>query len=372
MHANSNTVMFVSAVPDFKGGAETCLKQFLHNPNITPHLIVPKLGPLSDYAKQHAIAFDVVDFGRVNDVRRPFKLSSIFYACIDALKSGLKIKSLAKKHKAKCIHSNGLKTHGMLAIANIINPFNRTPVICHIHDIPYTTKEMLFWRFLSLTCSKLILVSRHCWGGNNLPTNATIIPNGMALTQKTLENKTLNETLSIGFVGRIHPHKGLDLAIQWLIKAKKQGYKFQFYIRGEAAESEKAYEQSIKDLIAENDLSEICHFEGRIEGYQKVYSNLDITLMPSVQAEPFGLVAIESFDNGVICFAYPSGALPSIIKHQESGYLCQTADDFVSSLKHLTSNKHTYNDMRQNAHLRLKNQYTIETLYHSLNSVYKF
>lgn len=361
-------VMFVSAVADFKGGAETCLKQFMSNPDVSPMLIVPSEGELARYARERSIPVDVVDFGLVNDIRRPFKLCSIFLACIDVYKANRKINKLAKDSGADCIHSNGLKTHGILAFPV---RFNRVPVICHIHDIPYTAKEKLFWRFLAFFCHRLVLVSRHCWGAVQIPKNASIVPNGIKPSTQDLTNRQLKDELSIGFVGRIHPHKGLALAIEWLSLARSHGFRFQFYIRGEAAVSDREYEQHVRKLIEDNGLADVCHFEGRIEDYSKVYSELDITLMPSVVAEPFGLVAIESFDQGAVCFAYPSGALPSIIEDSISGYLCETADEFVIALKDLTSDPEKYNQLRNDAFNRLQSNYSISTVYNALNDIYR-
>jgi glycosyltransferase involved in cell wall biosynthesis len=361
-------VVFVSAVADFKGGAEKCLQQFMLNPMLTPILIVPALGELSIYAEQHNITVEVIDYGCVNNVRRPFKISAIFYAAIDAIKVSWQIKRLAKHVGAVCIHSNGLKTHGILSVGWL---FGCVPVICHIHDIPYTSKERFFWKYLSWTTKRLLLVSKYCWVNDSLPKNASVIPNGIAISQKSLLQKSFENEIKIGFVGRIHPHKGLHLAIEWLIAAKAAGIKFQFFIRGEAAPAEHEYLNQIKQTILDAGLNDYCHFQGRILDYKKVYSSIDITLMPSVIAEPFGLVAIESFDNGVPCFAYPSGALPSIIEHGKSGYLCENSTEFVKSLRSLLANNNNYNQIRTQAHEQLIEKFSIKSLYNNLNKEYE-
>jgi len=360
-------VVFVSAVADFKGGAEKCLQQFMLNPKVSPLLIVPEEGELSEYAKQQDIPVKIVAYGRVNDVHRPFKLAALFYAGIDALKASWKIKRFAKNIDADCIHSNGLKTHGILSLGYF---FSRIPVICHIHDIPYTSKERLFWKYLSWTTKRLLLVSKYCWINDSLPKNVKVIPNGIVISQKSLLQKSFENEIKIGFVGRIHPHKGLHLAIEWLIAAKAAGIKFQFFIRGEAALAEHEYLNQIKQTIFDAGLNDYCHFQGRILDYDKVYANIDISLMPSIIAEPFGLVAIESFDNGVPCFAYPSGALPTIIEHGKSGYLCKHPADFVESLFSLLTSVNHYNQIRTQAHEQLNNKFSLVSLYKKLDKEY--
>lgn len=365
-NSKAKRVMFVSAVADFKGGAETCLKQFMNNPAIIPVLVVPEKGELSAYANENSIEVKFVNLGRVNNVRRPFKLSALFSAGIDAIRVCRKINQMAIELNIDCIHSNGLKTHGILALRN---NRGKAPLICHIHDIPYTSKEKLFWRFLAWRSNRLILVSEYCWPGE-LPINAHVISNAIDVKYESLFPKKIPIIINVGFIGRIHPYKGLDRAVEWLAKSRQAGIEFRFYIRGEAAPAEKGYEILVRELIAKHVLDDYCFFEGRVSGYDNVYKDLDLVLMPSVVDEPFGLVAIESFDQGIPCFAYPSGALPSIVEHDISGYLCKSPTDFLESLERLIESDASYNAIRFNAHRRLKEAYSIELLYEQLNFEY--
>ena len=360
-------VVFVSAVANFKGGAETCLKQFMDNPSVEPILILPEKGELSDYAEQHLIHYEIVDFGGVNKIRRPLKITQLFGAFFDAFKAGITIKQIAKKLNADLIHSNGLKTHGILSLASL---FCKTPVICHIHDIPYTAKEKKFWRLLAAFNSKIILVSKYCWPDSKLPSNVKIIPNGITIEKNRLEEHLISQPVHIGFIGRIHPNKGLHIAIEWISLLKDKGVDFKFYIRGEAAIAEHEYVCQIRKNISQLGLTNHCFFEGRKNNYKDVYADLDITLMPSIIAEPFGLVAIESFDQGLPCFAYPSGALPSIIDHGISGYLCSTKEEFLESFNQLISSSKKYNEIRNSAHKTLQQNFSVATVYKNLSLQY--
>jgi glycosyltransferase involved in cell wall biosynthesis len=349
-HEVKYRVMYVSAVADFKGGAEKCLQQFMQNPSVDPVLVVPALGELSFYAEKRSIPVYVIDYGMVNSIRRPFKFRDIIYAGVDAVKAAWSIKRLAKKLNVDCIHSNGLKPHGMLVLGRF---FGRVPVVCHIHDIPYTFKEKLFWRLLALSFYRVLLVSKHCWVSDNLPMNVLVVPNGIEVSNQHISDKQIflnksSKPLKLGFIGRIHPYKGLHLAIEWLEAARKGGINCELYVRGEAASSEAQYLSVIKRTIEEKSLTDFCFFEGKVSGLDKVYANIDITLMPSVVAEPFGLVAIESFDQG----------------------LPKNSDEFVFSLKKLLSSDQQFNAIRSNAHKRLKELYSEDRVYELLDSNY--
>ncbi len=364
---NACNVMFVSPVAYFKGGAETCLRQFLLNPAIVPRLVVPEEGELSEFAVANGIPVDVVDFGSVLKIRRPLRLASLMAAIKDAIRVGARLKKLAVQHKIDCIHSNGLKTHGMLAIAPSLS---NVQVICHIHDIPYSWKESLFWRFLAARSSQLVLVSEHCWPGESLPDNVRVIPNAVAVNGDEPVARPFHAPLSIGYVGRILPYKGVDIAVKWLAAAARDGYQFQFSIRGDADADNKEYESSVRNLIQELGLEDRCTFEGRINDFSQLYSGLDLVLMPSVKAEPFGLVALECFDQGVVCMAYPSGALPSIIDDGVTGYLCRDENEFLSALTDVCDTPDQFTNVRQSAYRVLQEKYAVGVLYERLNALY--
>jgi glycosyltransferase involved in cell wall biosynthesis len=361
-------VLFVSAVADFKGGAEKCLVQFLQNPSVEPILIVPGYGQLTVFAEKNNIPFYVISFGNVSKIKRPLKISSSLYALRDAISISKNIMRLASELQVDCIHSNGLKTHGILALSNL---FTKTPVICHIHDIPYTLKERLFWWFLFLLTNKLLLVSEFCSGSLNINSEKiNVIPNGLAVSKGILNVTELPDVIRIGFIGRIHPNKGLHIALNWLVEAKSAGINFVFSIRGEAAENDADYLSSIKQYVVDNNLSDCCSFEGKVEDYDELYKDLDVVVMPSIIDEPFGLVAIESFEQGVPCIAYPSGALPKIIVHGQSGFLCRTGEEFILSFTQLFSDLSFYNTTRLNAYNRVLSEFSLDSLYVKLNDVY--
>ena len=55
-------ILFVSDVPDFKGGAENSLFDLMTNPNIEPILVVPSIGLIYEAAEIKLIKTEIVEF----------------------------------------------------------------------------------------------------------------------------------------------------------------------------------------------------------------------------------------------------------------------------------------------------------------------
>ena len=64
-------VLFVSAVPDFKGGAEVVLRTMLANPHVDPVLAVPEDGPVADAARAMQVPVCTYNPGAMLRVHRP-------------------------------------------------------------------------------------------------------------------------------------------------------------------------------------------------------------------------------------------------------------------------------------------------------------
>ena len=82
-------VLYVSAVADNKGGAETVLLEMLRNPFVIPHLAVPGHGVLRETALRHGIPVHLFDLGAVAQVRRPPSLADILGTARDAVRAAM-------------------------------------------------------------------------------------------------------------------------------------------------------------------------------------------------------------------------------------------------------------------------------------------
>ncbi|TWI47273.1 glycosyltransferase involved in cell wall biosynthesis [Pseudomonas duriflava] len=124
-----------------------------------------------------------------------------------------------------------------------------------------------------------------------------------------------NAPLRFGYMGTLSDNKG----VAWLIEEfqAQKGMHAMLYIAGRG---QLDYVAHLKRLA---DPSRV-----RFIGYQSpqtFYSAIDVAVVPSRWAEPFGMVAVEACAHGVPVIATRMGGLSEIIQDRFNGLLCSPA-----------------------------------------------
>jgi glycosyltransferase involved in cell wall biosynthesis len=66
-------------------------------------------------------------------------------------------------------------------------------------------------------------------------------------------------------------------------------------------------------------------FVGNVPNLEEILGACDLFLLPS-NAESFGMAALEAMACEVPVIATDSGGLPEVVRHGETGYLCEVGD----------------------------------------------
>lgn len=82
---------------------------------------------------------------------------------------------------------------------------------------------------------------------------------------------------------------------------------------------------AINELVSQLHLTDKVLFLGKQDEVAQMISSADLLLLPS-EKESFGLVALEAMACGVPTIGTSSGGLPEVVKHGETGYLCEVGD----------------------------------------------
>lgn len=131
------------------------------------------------------------------------------------------------------------------------------------------------------------------------------------------------------FLGRIHPHKGPELAIKI---AKATNHKL--IIAAKIDPNEDIYfEKKIKPLI---DGKQIV-FVGEVAHRQKVrlLKNAKAMLAPIQWDEPFGITNIESMACGTPVIAISRGSLPEVVVNGKTGFLCRSVNQMIKKVEQI-------------------------------------
>jgi len=118
-----------------------------------------------------------------------------------------------------------------------------------------------------------------------------VIPNGVrstAIAERNTDDAAAGP-LRIGFIGRLHPTKGVELLLQALKRLPRRSYIVKI-----AGAGRPDYEARLRDLADGLPVD----FMGWIERDQ-FYRQIDVLVVPSVYCEPQGMVLIEAASFGV-------------------------------------------------------------------------
>jgi glycosyltransferase involved in cell wall biosynthesis len=135
----------------------------------------------------------------------------------------------------------------------------------------------------------------------------------------------------LAFLGRISPEKGPKQAIEI---AKATGIPLKMAGKIDPVDVE-FFDREIKHLID----GEFIQFLGEADHQMKnnLMGRAIATLFPIQWREPFGLVTIESMAAGTPVIAMGLGAVPEILAHGYSGFICNNVAECIAAVSQIPS-----------------------------------
>ena len=362
-------VLFFPPVPDFKGGAERSLFDLMRNTAIEPRLVVPELGPISVAAEKEGVPVEVLSLGGVSSLRRPLTAGAAASALGDWVRAARQLKALCVRDGIDIVHSNGLKAH---CIAGLARSMGGKPTVFHVRDIAVQRSERGIWRMLARFCDHMILVSRACWPGETLPAKVSVVFNGVLPTPRPAPRAdgAGDGVVTLGFCGRIHPFKGLDVLLDWLAFARAEGAEARLVVRGEAAEEDAAYLAEIHRKVAALGLGDHVRFDGQVEGIEAVYAGLDAVVVPSTVPDPLPRSVMEAMSLGFPVIGYPAGGIPDMIDDKKNGWLAANETDFRAALASIGRGGPGLEAIRLAAWETINGKFLLSTMYGRINAIY--
>jgi L-malate glycosyltransferase len=359
-------VLFLSPVSDFKGGAERSLLDLLRNSRIEPLVVVPAAGQLSAYAASSNIPFELLEFGDISDIRRPFRLSHGIRVVAQLVFAARQLVDICRRRDIDIVHSNGLKAHVVAVTARLLGG---RPCVTHIRDIANTGTERIVWKSLQLLSDQMILVSRACWPRGKLPRNVHVVYNGFRVPAADRPRQR-NRGLVLGFIGRIHPAKGLHVLLSWMAETERTGGPLRLIVRGAFAGETPEYEREIVAQVQALALASRVAFEGFVADPDNVYSGIDVVCVPSTTPDPLPRAVMEAMGRGLAVLAAPCGGIPEMIAHGENGFLVGNQRDFAVTVQRLQSEPELLRDIGSRARERCLSMFTLERLHENIGHVY--
>lgn len=257
--------------------------------------------------------------------------------------------------------------------------FSSKRLICHVREIPGGFQLRFFRVLLSLSGVELVFNSRATQTAFGLP--GKVIYNGVdyvkqAETDVSVKSRHSSDFLNLLLIGRVNEWKGqfflvkvlsnLSADVRSRLRVRIVGSPFEGYeylIDDLKVKVEKAGLVGVVELIP------FCH-EPSIH-----YSWSDYVLVPSVQPEPFGRVAIEAFSYAKPVIAAGHGGLVEIVENGASGFLFEPANEaeLVVRLTELLNMSAThYTELCHGAYERFEKHFSIKSYRENLRSLFIF
>ncbi len=144
-----------------------------------------------------------------------------------------------------------------------------------------------------------------------------ILHNGIDLEKYSMTTRTTDSHIKFLFAGRIIPQKGvLELvkAFSNLLDAMtiEEKAKYSLDIVG-FSETLTHYERLVTKVANVHPDKIICHKRYSTSKMAEKYNDFDVVVMPTMDEEPFGLVALETIAKGIPLITTNSGAIPEVV-----------------------------------------------------------
>ncbi len=326
------------------GGAQVCVKQLVEH-NDDPE-IIQYVYPLRSKTIDIPIEGNLITRSRFNyDVR---KFSAILNIC--------------KEHRIDIIHAH---LHKAVTGALLARFFCDAKVIVHEHGpifrkgIQYTFYRIML-RLLRHRAAAVIANSqataRRLQQTCRVPESRihviynavdleTFRPDPAARTSIRQRFGFSDETIVIGFVGRLHAVKGIDLLVSAMPRLLENDPRFRLLICGAGPLREK-----LKKQIAGDGTESHIHLVGFQKDVAAVMNAFDIGCMPSRQ-EPFGMAALEMMSMRIPLVCSTADGLGEFIRDGENALALDTvtAGAIASRILELAGQPSLQETLRNNA-----------------------
>lgn len=326
-----------------------------HYPNYDLKIILPQEGPLVEALKPYADELLIEDIGVVSlshAKKHPFK--SLVHVIKSAFNACQRIK------EADIIYINTIVPFGYI----LAGFFTLKPIIVHVREIPSPIVASIFslWFYISrfFTIYNSNATQKAFFVRNSK--KARVLWNGVEPLHYDDSLKKETDKISLLLIGRINRWKGQDFFLNVFASLNDEQKKiFQVYIVGDTPQHQSIYKEKLQNIIHEKSLEETVSLYPFDKNPEKYYSLADIVVVPSVQPEPFGRVAIEAMSLAKPVIASNHGGLSEIVVDKVTGWLFHPNDsaDLAKVLISIIEDKNVVSEYGVNAKTRYEKNFNL-------------
>lgn len=290
--------------------------------------------------------------------------------------SKVEIFKILKKEKIDLIHIHHVFNPISISAAAAGNKAD-IPIVFTNHTIFLMNKkyflEMLFFHKKALNiASKIISVSKAADRVIDVfvkdKKKRAVIPNGVD-SGFFIPSKSAPVPNSICFVGRLVSRKGVHVLLKAFSKVKEEIDDARLLIVGDGR-SRKGLESLVEKLKVKD-----VSFTGNVNSSSVLsyYQKSEMVVVPSIDAESFGIVVVEAMACGRPVIVTDDGGLPEIVSDNNDGIIVESgsSETLYRAIKRLLLNKGLAEKLGRNARDKVKRTYDWEIVTRKIIQVYQ-
>lgn len=304
---------------------------------LEPIVTVPHMGPLVDLLRSEQIEVHIGPVGKLTrQVMRPSKLPQVLRDIRQAMAF---MDRVVGSRPVALVYTNSIAAIGGAVWA----ARRRLPRLWHVREIvvapavaatgfPLMLQWLGGWCVCNSNATRDWLVSRR----GRLAQRSSVIWNGLegvadpdaAAVERFRAKLGLQpQHVLATLVGRINRWKGQGVFIDAAARIQGPGTEhLRFLIVGDVADGQHHFRESMLEKIRQLGLQDRVLWHPFTPDVDVVWKASDIAVVPSIEPEPFGRVAIEAMAHRLPVVAAGHGGLAEIVDDQRTGLLVPPAD----------------------------------------------
>jgi len=372
-------ILFIHQSAELYGSDKTLLLLLKHldKTKFNSVVILPFDGPLKvELEKENT---KVVIAPVLKLYRRMFSFKNLWNFIKDKNKAFETIDELNKYYKFDIIYSNTLA----VLLGMIYAKKRKIKHIWHVHEIIVHPKIIatVFPKLLN-AFSDLIICNSNATRENltdriaALKEKTIVVYNGIEINEDIISTQEKfgleKEDIILTLVGRISRLKGHKWLLSTYINQIQKRSNAKLLFVGSPVENQEYYLEEIENIISENKLEEKVKIIPFTKDLSQIWQITDIAIMPSTEAESFGLVAVEAMLAKKPVIGSNHGGLKEIIENNKTGLLIAPNDEeaLAEAIFKLIEDPLLRKSFGENGYNRVVNEFSVDRYVESLENVF--
>ena len=174
------------------------------------------------------------------------------------------------------------------------------------------------------------------------------------------------EVITFGFFGRLIQEKGIFNLLESVKILASDNLNFRLIIKG------KGELKRIMEFIEKNNLSGFITITPPSSDEEQIYKDIDILVLPTRLNEGLPISILESAARKILVVSADAGGVMDFLQNQQTGVMLSSLDPKIiaQALKDIILHYNNYLPLLDNAHRKVKNEFSLELMNKKFEELY--